>query len=843
MSYHEIDIVTPVASDLPHESPSYLPRSSELMNKTQQSQMSSHTISTPISSPSLGLPDLSSAKPTDPIGDPPISPSVTSEHDVHPMQHLEHDNDSDEDDDDDLFNEHDNSDLLLPVHTPQTSQSPLPTPITTAPVTATVPITTPPKIEEPTSEKRIADTAFDQLPSPKRTKTEDHTKYEAVDVSDSLPIQHSSNSFLDRRNPPPGSTAALPKHQAKFALASLRSVKRLKDATPFLKPVDDVALNIPTYYVVIKNPMDLGTMEKKVMEGKYHSVSEFMADMELIVSNCVKFNGTDSFITNMATNIRASFEKHMNNMPAYELPASNSSSKPKKRAASAGTKTQHAAAPKPLPPKESLDSPKKVTAATTTTTAPSSKEANPPARSSSKPGKTSKNLGKEKSVDTDSRSFALHPSGVPTIRRDSSVGGRPKREIHPPKSKDLPYVDVKPRNKKNAAGLRFCGNFLTEIMRKKHENITFPFLQPVDPVALNCPSYFDIIKHPMDLSTIQHKYNTNQYETPEEFEDDFRLMLDNCYKFNPEDSPVYIMGTRLEAMFNNKWQKLPLAAPSPPPVMSESEEDSDFSDDELIKNDPAIKFLEQQLERMKRDLKKMKKEALQKAREARDIRKKSKKSKKIGSGAKRSGRAGSGSEGSSSYRRKSFAGSNGQASDSAPYVTYEMKEELSRMCQNLSEKKMRHVFKLIQEGMPNFNTDDQDEVELEIDQLDPATVLKLYDYVVKKNGSGPKRPRAYSSAGKQAQPAQSKRKSKSMSEAEQTRQIEELQRKLEQFDRIEAANAAGKPSIGDGSNVDNDQHEMIVSASGIGMASAGNAGHFSNESSDEDDDSSSSEEE
>lgn len=29
-----------------------------------------------------------------------------------------------------------------------------------------------------------------------------------------------------------------------------------------------------------------------------------------------------------------------------------------------------------------------------------------------------------------------------------------------------------------------------------------PFLYPVDPIALRCPTYFDIVKYPMDFDTI-----------------------------------------------------------------------------------------------------------------------------------------------------------------------------------------------------------------------------------------------------------------------------------------------------------------------------------------------------
>jgi bromodomain-containing protein 3 len=35
------------------------------------------------------------------------------------------------------------------------------------------------------------------------------------------------------------------------------------------------------------------------------------------------------------------------------------------------------------------------------------------------------------------------------------------------------------------------------------------FLEPVDPVKLNIPDYFDIVKEPMDLGTIKQKLATN----------------------------------------------------------------------------------------------------------------------------------------------------------------------------------------------------------------------------------------------------------------------------------------------------------------------------------------------
>jgi hypothetical protein len=58
------------------------------------------------------------------------------------------------------------------------------------------------------------------------------------------------------------------------------------------------------------------------------------------------------------------------------------------------------------------------------------------------------------------------------------------------------------------------------------------FLAPVDPIALGIPTYFDIVKNPMDMGTIQSKLENSRYVSPDEFEADVRLVLHNCFLFN-----------------------------------------------------------------------------------------------------------------------------------------------------------------------------------------------------------------------------------------------------------------------------------------------------------------------
>ncbi|WFD21042.1 hypothetical protein MCAP1_003297 [Malassezia caprae] len=48
----------------------------------------------------------------------------------------------------------------------------------------------------------------------------------------------------------------------------------------------------PDYYDVIKNPMDLGTMQKKLRSGQYKTKAQFAHDLNLIWDNCLVYNAS-----------------------------------------------------------------------------------------------------------------------------------------------------------------------------------------------------------------------------------------------------------------------------------------------------------------------------------------------------------------------------------------------------------------------------------------------------------------------------------------------------------------------------------------------------------------------
>jgi len=116
------------------------------------------------------------------------------------------------------------------------------------------------------------------------------------------PLRASRHQEIQRQTVPSKDTEL----QAKLG-AVLKSVKSLKDAWPFHKPVD--AKLVPDYYDIIKFPMDLGTMGKRLHEGHYTNKEMFIADFQLIVDNCRKYNLPTTTYYRCAASVEAHFFK------------------------------------------------------------------------------------------------------------------------------------------------------------------------------------------------------------------------------------------------------------------------------------------------------------------------------------------------------------------------------------------------------------------------------------------------------------------------------------------------------------------------------------------------------
>ncbi|RLN34239.1 hypothetical protein C2845_PM03G07960 [Panicum miliaceum] len=76
----------------------------------------------------------------------------------------------------------------------------------------------------------------------------------------------------------------------------------------FHKPVDPVLYGIPDYFDVIRNPMDLGTVKKKLSDKQYFMASEFAADVRLTFANAMKYNPPGNHVHAVAEQLNRIFD-------------------------------------------------------------------------------------------------------------------------------------------------------------------------------------------------------------------------------------------------------------------------------------------------------------------------------------------------------------------------------------------------------------------------------------------------------------------------------------------------------------------------------------------------------
>lgn len=98
-------------------------------------------------------------------------------------------------------------------------------------------------------------------------------------------------------------------------LKELFSKKHSGYAWPFYKPVDAELLGLHDYHDIIKKPMDLGTVKKKMDEREYKSAPEFAEDVRLIFTNCYKYNPPDHDVVAMGRKLQDVFEMRFANIP------------------------------------------------------------------------------------------------------------------------------------------------------------------------------------------------------------------------------------------------------------------------------------------------------------------------------------------------------------------------------------------------------------------------------------------------------------------------------------------------------------------------------------------------
>eukprot|EP00347_Sterkiella_histriomuscorum_P019573 403341119 len=88
---------------------------------------------------------------------------------------------------------------------------------------------------------------------------------------------------------------------------------------------------------------------------------------------------------------------------------------------------------------------------------------------------------------------------------------------------------------------------LKEVINQVEEDQqSYEFREPVDWKTLGLTDYPEIIKKPMDLSTLRKNLAKGKYKKYEEFFKDLLLIWDNCKQYNIQGSDIYKQAEHLE---------------------------------------------------------------------------------------------------------------------------------------------------------------------------------------------------------------------------------------------------------------------------------------------------------
>ncbi|XP_054583749.1 bromodomain-containing protein 3 isoform X3 [Eptesicus fuscus] len=581
------------------------------------------------------------------------------------------------------------------------------------------------------------------------------------------------------------------------------------------------------YHKIIKNPMDMGTIKKRLENNYYWSASECMQDFNTMFTNCYIYNKPTDDIVLMAQALEKIFLQKVAQMPQEEVELLPPAPKGKGRKPAAGAQsagTQQVAAVSSVSPATPFQSAPPtvsqtpvIAATPVPTITPNVTSVPVPPAAAPPPPATPiipvvpptppviKKKGVKRKADTTtpttsaitaSRSESPPPLSDPkqakvVARRES--GGRP---IKPPR-KDLEDGEVPQHAGKKgrlSEHLRHCDSILKELLSKKHAAYAWPFYKPVDAEALELHDYHDIIKHPMDLSTVKKKMDSREYPDAQGFAADIRLMFSNCYKYNPPDHEVVAMARKLQDVFEMRFAKMPdepaeapaLPAPAAPVVSKgtessrsseESSSDSASSDSEeeratrLAELQEQLKAVHEQLAALsqapvnkpKRKKEKKEKKERKKDKERHKARPEDDRKAKAAPPPRQAPPKKPPTKKASSTTVASRQPKKGGKQASASYdseeeeeglpMSYDEKRQLSLDINRLPGEKLGRVVHIIQSREPSLRDSNPDEIEIDFETLKPTTLRELERYV--KSCLQRKQRRPFSAGGKK-QAAKSK---------------------------------------------------------------------------------------
>ncbi|CAE6215726.1 unnamed protein product [Arabidopsis arenosa] len=146
------------------------------------------------------------------------------------------------------------------------------------------------------------------------------------------------------------------------------------------------------------------------------------------------------------------------------------------------------------------------------------------------------------------RTFQTFPGTSKKI--EHSLGEEKSKKRGP---EELDDVQAKKKQKLDCDWSSQCLALLRFLMEHR---VGWLFEEPVDPVKLEIPDYFSVIRKPMDLGTVKSKLLKNVYGNEDEFAADVRLTFSNAMLYNPPGNEVHTIAKEIKEIFEVRWKLL-----------------------------------------------------------------------------------------------------------------------------------------------------------------------------------------------------------------------------------------------------------------------------------------------
>ncbi|XP_048800684.1 bromodomain testis-specific protein [Lagopus muta] len=547
----------------------------------------------------------------------------------------------------------------------------------------------------------------------------------------------------------------------------MKAMWRHNFSWPFHQPVDAAALNLPDYYSIIKKPMDLSTIKKRLEHNYYTKAAECIDDFKTMFLNCYIYNKPGDDIVFMAQELEKVFMQKIAQMPPEEILMPNKGKRKEKlteepQQPNSGTSSKQRTRQKQP---ESGEQPTAITQELQKTTPPPLSAAQLTTLMPAAIPITKTKKGVKRKADTTTPTTSIlttsSESSATCNERKTFKTCKGENECMIPKKilkKGLPDSQQSPRVLKKiqlSKQLKYCNEILKEMFSKKHSAYAWPFLKSADVVSFSLGEKKGITKCPADLGTIKKKMDNFEYRDIQEFATDVRLMFMNCYKRNSPDHEVVAMAKKLQDVFETHFAKIP-DEPATSVLLpqhareitkaysrdSSSDDSSEEKSTEDFKKERTVYLakLQEQLKAVHQQLRALTRASLPRSKKKKEKAKKEKGKNKEKAKAsliqkkkdlkhKKSKKKQSSNIQSKKTIQQVLLAHKSEDDDGAKPMTYDEKRQLSLNINKLPGDKLGKVVHIIQSREPSLRNSSPDEIEIDFETLKASTLRELEKYV------------------------------------------------------------------------------------------------------------------